>query len=166
MSGIGGSATDAACVVKWLCRKNKINVQTLDMKHIALHCGSDIPFFLHGYDKALVECYGDRVSPWVKTTPLYRLHLTNQKVSSKNVFDLLTRNTRYVSCVNFAKCYDHLLNNRPLSQHVYNDLQTYAFRINPKLQTIYNHMDPGLRFISGSGGSIVEILTNNKYVRK
>jgi 4-diphosphocytidyl-2-C-methyl-D-erythritol kinase len=61
MSGIGGSASDAAYVIKWLCNKHKIPLDKLDTKDIALTLGSDIPFFLSSYSAALVSGYGETI---------------------------------------------------------------------------------------------------------
>jgi 4-diphosphocytidyl-2-C-methyl-D-erythritol kinase len=48
-SGIGGSATDCAAVIKYVFKKNKMSINKLNVKDIALNLGSDIPFFLSGH---------------------------------------------------------------------------------------------------------------------
>jgi 4-diphosphocytidyl-2-C-methyl-D-erythritol kinase len=47
-SGLGGSATDAASVIKFVLNKNNISLKQLDLKQIAFEIGSDVPFFILG----------------------------------------------------------------------------------------------------------------------
>jgi 4-diphosphocytidyl-2-C-methyl-D-erythritol kinase len=62
-SGLGGSATDAGHVAKYILKTLNINISKINMQQIALEVGSDIPFFIYDYNYAQVSNFGDCVKP-------------------------------------------------------------------------------------------------------
>jgi 4-diphosphocytidyl-2-C-methyl-D-erythritol kinase len=52
MSGLGGSATDIAVIIKWITQKYHFKLTNSHLRYIALNIGSDIPFFLSHYSSA------------------------------------------------------------------------------------------------------------------
>jgi 4-diphosphocytidyl-2C-methyl-D-erythritol kinase len=100
-SGLGGSATNAGTLIKYLCSKNKINLKSLDLKYIALNFGSDIPFFLFEHQNAIVSNYGDKVKKIKLNDINYKLFLSKYSFTSQQIFKLLDSNKKYKSRVNF-----------------------------------------------------------------
>ncbi|GHU27033.1 hypothetical protein FACS1894152_2950 [Bacilli bacterium] len=104
MSGLGGSATDAASIILYILKQYHKEINVNQLKYIALHIGSDIPFFLSQLNAAEVKGYGDKVQKFNITKIKYSLHLTHIPITSQRVYRELDKNLRYVSQVNFKKC--------------------------------------------------------------
>ena len=61
-AGLGGGSSDAATVLRMLCKLWKLDDATLALESLALKIGSDVPFFLHG-QTAYAEGRGERLTP-------------------------------------------------------------------------------------------------------
>jgi 4-diphosphocytidyl-2-C-methyl-D-erythritol kinase len=57
-----------------------------DLKEIALTIGSDIPFFLSGFNKAEVSGYGEKVKIFKKKLPKFKPIITNIPIRTKDVY--------------------------------------------------------------------------------
>jgi 4-diphosphocytidyl-2-C-methyl-D-erythritol kinase len=159
-SGLGGSSTDAACVMNYLHSINKHS--PLDYQDIAMNLGSDIPFFLSKYDKALVKGYGNVVSQYKKATPNYKVIITNAPSNTKQIYSALTKDKCFHSQIQFMKLTGSLAN--LTSKQIYNDLEKYVIQVHPQLQkTLTKTKQGGICFFSGSGGSIIQ-LQNGKNI--
>jgi 4-diphosphocytidyl-2-C-methyl-D-erythritol kinase len=156
MSGLGGSATDLAAIIKWAIKKYKIKLSTKDLQYIALEIGSDVPFFLSNYAKAWVTGYGEIVKKTNVAIPKFQVLLTNIKINTKTIYDLM--NNKYQPRVNVKKAYK-ALNTVPFSKHtIYNDMWAFANTNSQKLAKISHKLSPIKNLIlSGSGGSFIEI---------
>lgn len=160
MSGLGGGSSDAATVMLYIMKDNHIKLKELDMKDIALTLGSDIPFFLYGYETAIVEGYGDIVTPVELDRDFqfdYEVIRTGIKVPTKKVFDNLDQDLQYKSKVNFNKCYNCLLSGKFNTRYIYNDLQPYIFKTSPRLLDWYVDVPGQKKIVCGSGGSILTV---------
>ncbi|GHU33613.1 hypothetical protein FACS1894166_09480 [Bacilli bacterium] len=124
MSGLGGSATDAASVVFYILKQHHKQLNANQLKYIALHIGSDIPFFLSQLNVAEVKGYGDKVQKFNITKINYSINLTHIPIASQQVYRELDKNLHYASRVNFKKCIDILREHKPLNV-CFNDLQPY-----------------------------------------
>lgn len=155
MSGLGGGSSDAASVILYVLKDKKIPISKLNMKEIALELGSDIPFFLSQANVAIVSGYGETIKK-IKISKLNHLiNLTNIKVSTKKVFDALSNDKEYSSKVNFDKCLNSLLNKKFDNHYIYNDLQTYIFKVSNKIWKKFNEIKTNNKIICGAGGSIL-----------
>jgi 4-diphosphocytidyl-2-C-methyl-D-erythritol kinase len=156
MSGLGGSATDTASIIKWITNKYHFQLSPLHLKYIALHIGSDIPFFLSGYKTAWVSGYGDEVIEYKKPIPKFNIILTNIKMDTTKVYQSMNKN--YVSQVNVRHACKHLNRNSFCKDTIYNDMWVFAKKINRRLANLSNRLAKSKNIIlSGSGGSLVEI---------
>ena len=61
-AGMGGGSSDAASALLALNRLWKLNLTKLQLAHIGLKLGADVPFFIHG-SNAWVEGIGDQITP-------------------------------------------------------------------------------------------------------
>ncbi len=159
MSGLGGGSSNAATVIKYVMKDNKISLTKLNLKDVALKLGSDIPFFLFSYNSAIVSDYGNKVEKFNSSKKIsYKIHTNNIKISTKEVFKQLEKTKPYKSQVNFSKCLDSLLNKTFNNHYVYNDLHPYILKVSDKklLQNI-NKISSKNKIICGSGGTILTI---------
>lgn len=65
-AGLGGGSSDAAAVLRWLNRDRRLSEQRLH--ELALQCGSDVPFCLHGGTQ-LAEGRGEILTPLPSLPP-------------------------------------------------------------------------------------------------
>ncbi len=159
MSGLGGGSSNAAAVIKYVMKNNKISLTELNLKDIALNLGSDIPFFLSSYSSAIVFDYGNEVEKYNLFKKVsYKIYTNNIKISTKKVFAELEKSNLYKSQVNFSKCLDSLLKKTFNNHYVYNDLHPYILKVSSKklLQNI-NKLSSKNKIICGSGGTILSI---------
>lgn len=98
-SGLGGSATDVAAIIKYCMKDKKINRRQL--KQIATAIGSDVPFFLSQYSCAIVSNYGDVVKPFRLCQRSYKI-IDSNKSSSSEMFNKYDE-YKLKSKVNFKK---------------------------------------------------------------
>ena len=119
-SGLGGGSSDAAIVIK----KIVPHLECLDMLDIAIKLGSDIPFFLSGYNCALVSSFGEQIQPIDLSTNLkFNLHLTKIKFSTKDVFTNYCKKYFNNSIPNdFKKIIVNLNSNNLYNLNIINDL--------------------------------------------
>jgi 4-diphosphocytidyl-2C-methyl-D-erythritol kinase len=156
MSGIGGSATDIAAIIKWISKKYKLIITNTHLKYIAKYIGSDVPFFLSGHSKAWVSNYGEIVKQTKQKIPRFDLILTNIKIATKCVYAKMNKN--YQSLVNIKQACKYL-NFRPWNSNiVYNDMWQFANSIDKKLVAAFQKLNTNHNLIlSGSGGSFIVI---------
>lgn len=140
-SGLGGGSSNAAVILKWYYQHFKIaKKDQLNFYQIAKLIGSDIPFFLSGYDVAIVKGIGDIITPinWTKTN--HNIIINNVCCETNKVFAIYKNNPKF-----------HNLN-------VWNDLMYPAFEIYPELKLIYDKLVVSNKkiILSGSGSSFVD----------
>jgi 4-diphosphocytidyl-2-C-methyl-D-erythritol kinase len=85
-SGLGGSATDGARVIRYILKQQNISLNRLNMRDVALNLGSDVPFFLYAHDAAIIDNYGDKVSLCKISLPKFKVILTNVKCNTKTIY--------------------------------------------------------------------------------
>jgi 4-diphosphocytidyl-2-C-methyl-D-erythritol kinase len=85
-AGLGGSSTDGAAVIKCICKHQKININRLNLKNIALDLSSDMPFFIKNFNTAIISNYGEKVVKYTKSLPKFKVILTNVAFNTKNVY--------------------------------------------------------------------------------
>lgn len=156
-SGLGGGSSDAAIVIK----KIVPHLECLDMLDIAIKLGSDIPFFLSGYNCALVSSFGEQIQPIDLSTNLkFNLHLTKIKFSTKDVFTNYCKKYFNNSIPNdFQKIIVNLNSNNLYNLNIINDLLDSVKDINNIWFNLYQDIKKQHKivFMSGSGGTIVSI---------
>lgn len=154
-SGLGGGSSDAAAVIKALVP----DYRQLDMQTIALELGSDIPFFLLGYDAALISSFGNVVEKVELSKELnIQVHLTPYKFSTSKVFNDYFLSRKISPKKNdFNKIINDLNQNRvsDITNSFFDIVKNYY----PEWLSLYHDLEAKHDYVvmSGSGGSIVSI---------
>jgi 4-diphosphocytidyl-2-C-methyl-D-erythritol kinase len=157
MSGLGGSATDVAAIISWIVKKYHFKLTSLHLKYIALNIGSDIPFFLAGYDSAWVSEYGNKIIENKKLIPKFKVIFSNIPINTTQVYRSMKN--RYISKVNIKKAYEDLNKKKNCHDVIYNDMWTFANKLSKQLKLFSDKLSKTKKIIlTGSGGSFVEII--------
>ena len=69
-AGLGGGSSDAACALRGLCSLWGVSPQLSDLRTVASHVGSDVPFFLDG-GMSLAYGRGDRIRQLSELEPFW-----------------------------------------------------------------------------------------------
>ncbi len=149
-AGLGGSSTDGAAAMKKIMELNGIPLDALNMEEIALTLGSDIPFFLSGYELAEVANYGDYVRQVKAPLPDFNFIPTECKCDTKKIyeaFDLGGEEHKTNNYKNIIQSLPHLK-----GVPIYNNLEPYALKLNPTLQK-YKTKET---ILTGSGGYFIK----------
>ena len=84
-SGIGGSSSNAAYVAKYILDLNNIDYK--NDYDFFINIGSDIPFFLSGFECAYVSEYGNKIKEKKKPNIKYELIFNDIQISTKDVYN-------------------------------------------------------------------------------
>ena len=155
-SGLGGASSDASTILKHIYP----SYQNLDMLDIALSLGSDIPFFLHNVDSAIVSNFGDVIDYVVIESKLnIQIHLNNYHFSTREVFEkFFSINHSHKQENNYLELINNL-NKNEINFKINNDLFISAKSFNKDWNNLYEDLKNKHDFVimSGSGGTIVSI---------
>ncbi|WP_027119776.1 GHMP family kinase ATP-binding protein [[Mycoplasma] testudinis] len=138
-SGLGGASSNAATIIFWFYQKFKIaKKRQLSYFYIATELGSDIPFFLSGYDVAFVSNFGDEVTL-----------INSRKINHRIIINNINCNT--------TKVFEEFENSKDKKKFKRNQLMAAAFAVYPELKKIYLQLKKQYPHIimSGSGSSFV-----------
>ena len=161
--GFGGESTDAAYVLRYILKKYKLNnLSDQQLLDIALNVGSDIPFFYKKTFIAHVNEYGNRVVPLKYSIPfnpdIIPFHTV---IKTKDIYDMVDKDKKYESLIHdVKKLYDDLKVGGIEKHVVYNDLQRYVLKKEPKIKQAiekYNLNDKAINFINGAGSTIITV---------
>ena len=87
-AGLGGGSSDAASTIIGLNKIYKLELSLEELKKIALRVGSDVPFFVSNYGRALVEDIGGKIKPLkVNTSRIYILARPHKRISTKQMYE-------------------------------------------------------------------------------
>ena len=149
-AGLGAGSSDAGNLIFYLTSNGYIDKQKLNYFDIAINLGSDIPFFISNYKYALVENFGDKITPLKINTKLkIDVYYPNIKINTKTIFDHLNLMKNNLSN-NFEQIID-CFNNNLICKNIYNDLQCISFQL-------FNDFV----IMSGSGSSLIMINKQQK----
>ena len=157
-TGLGGASSDAAIVINYLLKKHPNTA--LDLEDIALCLGSDIPYFLSGYNYARVKQYGNFVSPIFDLKAKFKVLTNKCFISTKDVFNKLDQNKQYRSLVDVNDIFNCVFNKQPLETKTINDLTPYILETHQELKNIYKKTinefsKKNYVFFTGSGSSMI-----------
>ena len=157
-AGLGGGSSDAACMLKALNRHFKFSAGEQDLKSMALHIGSDCPFFIDA-EPAFATGRGEILESVSPVLSGYYLLLLNPGV-----------------CINTREAYQNcrpevppaslcILAGRDITEWkslIFNDFEEFAFRKHPVIKKIKEDLySSGALFssMSGSGSSVYGIFS-------
>ena len=156
-SGLGGGASNAATVIKYILEKNKIKLSYKNLCDIALNLGSDIPFFLSGYKFALVKNYGDDIIPLNKIFVKYAIYPINVSSLSEKVYEAFDNSSKQYS-FDFDKSFYEIMTNNISSVTCYNNLQESIFKLYPDIKKHYMELNAFKNYkimVNGAGSYLV-----------
>ena len=96
--GLGGGSSDAATVLLVLNRLWRLDLSRLELQHLGLQLGADVPVFVFGRS-AFAEGVGEVLTPWTPEPASYVVLTPQVHVSTPAIFShpALTRNTPSVT---------------------------------------------------------------------
>ncbi|MGL5591728.1 MAG: hypothetical protein ACRDCF_03300 [Mycoplasmoidaceae bacterium] len=155
-SGIGGSSSNAAYVAKYILDLNNIDYKNDYESFIEI--GSDIPFFLSGFECAYVSEYGNKIIKKKKPKISYEIIFNDIEISTKDVYDNFYNNKNpnifrnYFFQMFFIKIKKYNL--------LINDLQESCFSLNYdfKKKFMKEKNDNKFTFLIGSGSSFIRLV--------
>lgn len=151
-SGLGGGSSNAATLIKYLLKKYKI--KNLDYLDIALHLGSDIPFFLSDFKIAKVANYGDQVQQYNAIKNIkYKIIPNDINVKTKDIFATFDKQKQKGNIK--IKLIRQIFKDKSNT----NNLMPSAFIEYPDLKKVYENLTNNRHqvIMSGSGSSFVII---------
>ena len=147
MAGLGGGSSDAAAFLKLVNDKSNLNLSTEKLAKIGNRLGSDVAFFIYGYDSANVYGRGDIVEKFDEDLLNIEVFTPPVECSTPDVYREYKEKFFNPKNTNFDKKNSlELLNS--YSPNELNDLLKPALSLYPDL---YKYMDKG--FFTGSGSS-------------
>lgn len=161
-SGLGGGSSNAAFVINKILEFENIDNSLLDYEEIALKLGSDIPFFISGYNCAYVSEFGNKIQK-LNFTPNFKfnIHLLHINVNTKSIYNHFVNNNCKNCKTDFKKLIS-ILENNGFTLQIYNDLQDSCFELFPQIKAKYNELSNNHLFciLSGSGSTLITIDSN------
>lgn len=157
-SGLGGASSNAAIIIKHFIKTNNLDIKKLNLKEVALHLGSDIPFFLFDYKCAYVYSYGEKVSLIKEWNFKYELFPNNLSNSTKHIFELFDKSINK-NKNNIMNVKNNMSNLKDVI--ISNDLQSLTLKENKELEKIYTKLI--LKYnnniiLTGSGSFFIRII--------
>ena len=162
-SGFGGESSDAAYVLRFFLKKHKLDeLSDQHLLDIALNVGSDIPFFYKKLFIAHVNEYGNRVIRLKYSIPFNPdITLSNIEIGTKEIFEMIDNDSNYESQIpDVRKLYDEIKYGNIHKNIVYNDLQKYVLKKEPKIKEMLESLDKhpkAVNFTNGAGTTIITV---------
>lgn len=162
-AGMGGGSSDAASVLLALNRLWKLNLTKLQLAHIGLKLGADVPFFIHG-SNAWVEGIGDQITPIDVPKAHFLVVKPASGLSTQAIFSdpALKRDSQNAIISGFAA--------NPFG-FGRNDLQAVAQKLSPDVNTALNWLGKqgsgqGLQpRMTGSGSAVFAYVSEDEVSR-
>lgn len=155
-SGVGGGSSNVACFFKYLLITQKVKFNKT-LKNIILKVGSDVMFFVKGYELAKVWNYGEKVKKVkLKKKLKIKLFFNDIKCDTKKVFEYYDNNVNRKINVknNYLNQFLYFKINK--SNLLKNDLETSSLKIYSDLVLEMNKIKEKYNkkiHLSGSGGT-------------
>ena len=162
-AGMGGGSSDAASALLALNRLWKLNLTKLQLAHIGLKLGADVPFFIHG-SNAWVEGIGDQITPIDVPKAHFLVVKPESGLSTQAIFSdpALKRDSQNAIISGFAA--------NPFG-FGRNDLQAVAQKLSPDVNTALNWLEKqgsgqGLQpRMTGSGSAVFAHVSEDEVSR-
>lgn len=167
-AGLGGGSSDAASTILTILDYENVNKAKLDYLDIALKLSSDIPFFLEGCDSAIVEEFGNKITPIeLKDNWIIKIYDQFVQVSTNLIYKKLINNykIKQVESNDFLKIRDDL--NSGNLPSIFNDFQEIIFDEFPSVKRAYCELRNSHDFVvmSGSGPTMISIDKKDRKIR-
>lgn len=162
-SGLGGGSSNAASVLKGLCKLYDISLSNDELAKIALNIGSDVPFFIKGGMQSLRGVGSELLPLSGCINGFYLLVVPNIHIDTKWAYNSYGKNF-FLDCatdeVNFAR----YLSKRTIPFELFeNDFETIVVPAYPEIGNIKEmFLNHGVQFasLSGTGSTVYGIFDN------
>jgi len=156
-SGMGGGSMNAASLLNFFNKKNKLNLSKKKMVYLCTKIGSDVRLGLNNYSKIM---FGSGEVKSIKKFKSYLIIvMPNFGCSTKRIYQNVKKYSK--SHIKISKKYN--LNN---CHRLYNDLEKPAFKLYPKLADIKKTLQnlPNIKFarMTGSGSAMIGYFLRKK----
>lgn len=158
-SGMGGGSSDAANVIKFILKDNNVNLSKRIVNKI-VKIGSDIPFFLYGYDLAIVKGYGEKVKQ-LKLDYLIKYQIVNPNINCETKLVYLNyKENKLKTKVSFKEQLQFLKDKK--FDLLVNQLQKPCCNVYEKIKQEIDKLNSDIKEskyrISGSGSTLFRII--------
>ncbi|HIE35168.1 MAG TPA: 4-(cytidine 5'-diphospho)-2-C-methyl-D-erythritol kinase [Campylobacterales bacterium] len=153
--GLGGGSSNGATFLKMCNQIIDLRLSTQDLLKIGSKIGSDIPFFMLGFNSANVSGVGEIVEEFKEEIPKIELKFTNIHCDTAKVYKNYRKKFMKIFEVEFANELKKLPSKEILQKIEpirANDLYKSAIDLYPDLEKFKNEW-----FLSGSGGTIFRL---------
>lgn len=170
-AGLGGGSSDAATTLVGLNRLWNLCLPDQKLQSLASTVGSDCAFFVAG-GTALCIGRGEIVQPRPAVEGVHLVILYPEIVlPTPDVYRKLSENLHFVrrEC-NFFHCDGDSKDTATLAKGIFNRLEQAALAVSARLSDVWQQTknEPGVtvRFVSGSGSSLVFVMPDEKSSRR
>ena len=154
-SGLGGGSSNAGVVLKYFGQQKRI--PEIELEHIAIQIGADVPFFLPDDNLGYYEGYGDQLVQSWSIKPLKIAFIeTGIQISSSDAYAHLNLNGCGRDSVK-SEAFIRLLNtsssisSQQIMPYIHNDFEHDFFKAHPEWK--------GKGHLTGSGGMMWKFVT-------
>lgn len=163
-AGLGGGSSDAAAVIKLLCRHFGISTDDKKVQAIALSVGADLPFFLKG-GVCLAEGVGEKLTP-LYPMPEYFIVLakTAESASTPEVYRLYDQQMELQPSTSL-QFLTALKEGRDVTSYVSNHLTAAAATVCPSVLRLKEQLSAAGALaseMSGSGSAVYGLFSEEK----
>lgn len=157
--GLGGGSSNAAEVIKFALKSEGKKI-TRKISKLILNIGSDVNFFVHNHEFALVSGYGEKIKKInIENNHKIKIYLQDINCQTQKVFEKYkeSENKQYKNKNNVKEQINYIKNKK--YNLLVNDLQDSCFSVYPKLYSSYkkNMKDNKVIKLSGSGSTLFQI---------
>lgn len=167
--GLGGGSSNAASVIKALCRYWHEPYDTPDIAHIAASIGADVPFFLTDHLIARCKGIGEQIEPINSDAPLLFVIVNpNICVSTGTIYARTDLQKKRKNSDLFLKDFAaHDVNN--IGNKLFNRMQPVVSGMYPVIDTILSDLKEAgsiNAIMSGSGSTLFGLIKDNLCAEK
>ena len=156
MAGLGGGSSDAGAFLRYINQELSLGLSLNELNHLGIQIGSDVPFFIQGFDSANVFGIGDIIEEYDEDIPAITIATPPIKCSTPQIYAAYR-------AMNQTFCSQREITKRLLSYstatllerfvndpHYLNDLLSPCLQLHTNLS---QYLQKGY-FLSGSGSSL------------
>lgn len=168
-AGLGGGSTDAATVLKGICKLWDLDISLQELHLLSSGLGSDVPFFLNG-GTAYATGRGEKLEPLNLSMPYWivvvtpPVHISTVWAYTNFVLNPHLRRENIKAVVT-----DGLREPRMLVNKLRNDFEPLVFQQYPEIMRVKELLVKGgadFALMSGSGSSVFGLFSNEPYAKE
>lgn len=168
-AGLGGGSSDAATVLKGICKLWNLDISLQELHLLSSGLGSDVPFFLDG-GTAYATGRGEKLEPLKLSTPYWIVVVSPPvHISTVWAYSNFTLNPHVRRENMKALVTDGLREPRVLVNKLRNDFEPLVFQRYPEIMRVKELLVKGgadFALMSGSGSSVFGLFNNESYARE